>query len=726
MILLAEPLLAWAVLVSALPVALHLARRRLAPQQPWAAMPLLRAGLAAYGLRLWCEDAALLALRCGALACLALALTRPSWRSTETGIAGAGREGPVVLLVDDGLSGRVVVDGERDFARLQRLAAAWLDGLEEPSELALVLASRPTEAETGLGRRSAAARLAALRPGLAVGDRRALLTAGQRLLAAQGGEGTLVFLGPARQPLAQPRPIASGRGIALRLLAPAAAPVVDLAVGALDLGPGPAVVGRPLRVVVRLIARGGPAPAAARLRLLADGRVIGDAPVSVLRDGATEVIFTHVFAEAGPHTLEAVLAGVRDQLPEDDRRARTLQVEAGLQVLLVGGDETLAAALADPGDEHLVLARCPATRLGEDLLGGVRLVVLADVTALEPRAVAALERFVVGGGGLLVSSGPQADAEIWNRAWWRRGDGFLPCAVGAPVDLPEPSRPLLAAPEHPGLALLAQAESASAAAPWWSPPAIRRHLPLVLQSGDGCQPLLALARGQPLGVERRRGAGRVVLLGACLGMAWGALAENAGFPILVRQLLVSLAGTGLDERNLRPGGRLWTPAREGLVAVGPDASPLGLTAVPREGSTWLSSQPLDAPGIYTVRSGETSERWALSLPDGAPDLRPADLAEEMQRLLPGASLHRAAAPEEVVSWHLPRRQFALWPWLLLLAATASLADLALIRRRIAARGWREHPVPGHGPEPASIVGRVASGRGRPPGVLNAPGPPPRR
>jgi hypothetical protein len=110
----------------------------------------------------------------------------------------------------------------------------------------------------------------------------------------------------------------------------------------------------------------------------------------------------------------------------------------------LGGSLGLVSAALDPaadGKDLFSVTRVPLAALTDELLAGARVVVLGDLPALDAAGVAALEHFVVAGGGVLVGLGPDTNPELVNRFWSRGGDGFLPCNLLASVQPPVPGGP---------------------------------------------------------------------------------------------------------------------------------------------------------------------------------------------------------------------------------------------------------------------------------------------
>src|SRR4051812_14290349 len=66
----------------------------------------------------------------------------------------------------------------------------------------------------------------------------------------------------------------------------------------------------------------------------------------------------------------------------------------------------------------------------EQRLSAYQVIVLTEIEQLNDAQVAALERFVADGGGLLIIPGEQMRTEELNAALFRDGAGILPAALG--------------------------------------------------------------------------------------------------------------------------------------------------------------------------------------------------------------------------------------------------------------------------------------------------------
>ncbi len=127
-----------------------------------------------------------------------------------------------------------------------------------------------------------------------------------------------------------------------------------------------------------------------------------------------------------------------DRLGVDNVRYLSMEVVPAVRMLLVNGE-----ASADAYDDELTFLSTALRPEGEVFSGNeivvvdesgfeeadltaVHLVVLANVYRLSEPAIETLERYVRGGGGLLIFLGDQVDPNEFNVALYRSGDGLSP------------------------------------------------------------------------------------------------------------------------------------------------------------------------------------------------------------------------------------------------------------------------------------------------------------
>jgi hypothetical protein len=676
--------LAGGIAAAAAPVVIHIAHRRRLKPVDWAAMRFLLEMLQRKRRSLSIENLLLLAVRVLALACLALALTRPNLhvRASIDGkdVIVRGGKTAAVLVIDDGLS-----TGEGRTApaidQVKRLALAYLATLKTGDEISIIPLSRlgAPPADPLYDLQAARAQVEALKATAVASDVPALIEAGINQMARHlNPEAELVLVSDGRGDGWQRdarlrweelrRRLAGGKDTAqgargrphLVLLAPQAGEVDgNLAVTGMQVDRSLIPAGRPVGVRMSVAHFGHRPVAGALVRLLVNGRAVAERPLELGAGEKKEFAFTHIFAEAGSFVVEGVIEGARDPLAADDRRALSVQVESHLPVLLVegrpgqglDGSLGLVAAALDPlgnGKDLFSVTRIPVANLNDKALAAHRVVVLGDVPALDATGIAAIEHFVVAGGGVLVGLGPNTNPELVNRFWSRGGDGFLPCALLPAV---APERTLL--PANPSLGHAALIAFTAKNADAWKDAAVRRYFRLDSGQATDLGRVLGLENSDPLVVERPRGLGRVALITTSLDASWSDLPLRPAFVPLLRGLMSSLGGIILPPRNLVPGERLaWCPpegaGEQNVTAEGPDAQPVLLSAGAWEGRRAVLSEPLIKPGTYQLRVGNPAAviRYAVAVAPGESELQPVserDTGEALHEL----PLHRGADPLRV-------------------------------------------------------------------------------
>jgi hypothetical protein len=681
------------------PIIIHLLHRRKVKRLDWGGQRFLLELLARNRRRLLLEEVLLLVVRVLVLGLLALALTRPALKRRNVlrpdVVTRYGRTA-AVLLVDDSLStgsGRTQMAIEE----IKRLATAYLNTLAPGDEVSIVLQSQlhGPAADPLFDLEAAKALVAQLRPAAMASDVAALLEAGRAQLSRHinpGGELVLVSDGrrdgwrpeersrwdEVRQQLrgAPDATQGSRQRPNLLLLSPAAAdPEGNLAVTGLRLDRTLVTAKRPVGLRAELTWHGRSAPPQGSVRFLVNGRAIGGKSFTLPAAGKQEVGLTHTFDEPGSYVVQAQLEGTHDSLPLDDQRCLAIQVETAVPVLLVEGRAAgglqgslgfLAAAL-DPeglGRGPFRLTRISAPQLTEALLQAHRVIVLGDVPALASDMLAALERHVVGGGGVLVGLGAQTDPSLINRFWARAGTGFLPAPLR---DLQSPA----------AAATIGQVNEAhpvfnafgARAGEVWKDGKIRRYFRLDLgqvPAGE-LDRILSLENGDPLVVERRRGVGLAALITSSLNSQWNELPLLPAYVPAMRGIVGHLGSFVLPPRNLAPGERLTFTAfatNQTVKAEGPTTT-VPLSTGVWEGRPALISEPLLEPGPYSLRQGNQVFRYAVSVAPAESELTPLPEAA-LRSCLGELAAHHFTQAEQVTKalGSSKRSSVELWRWCL--------------------------------------------------------------
>jgi hypothetical protein len=590
-------------LAVAIPVVLHLFRRRNDPVVPFSAMRFLRNVPIEQARKRRLQDLLLLALRVTALLLLAIGFARP-YLQTPT---SAAENGVTVIAVDVSAS---LGDATR-FARALSLAGDAVDGAPDGDLLAVVRFAGKADLllDPSRDRQAARATIARLTPSFgptryhaaiaramdAIGTRRGkvvLVTDLQGTGWADGGT-----LGVPERVAIEVRdagPMPPNAGITTLDRAPDA-----LRVGLTSTGPS----------------------RTAEVELLLDGASVGRQSVTLPADGSTEVRFRGVTATTG--VLRARLSAT-DGVPGDDERWFVLDNRPDVRAVIVaspgaGQAEAIyvrrALEAADAPRSWRVEV-VPADRVGNgSVFAGAAAVVVIGTEGLDRRAAEGLGRFVEQGGGLLVAIGPVVNVDLLAAGL---GAAFPRIRVGPPAENPRSFVPTDA--RHPVFRLFDPEAGAFDAARFTRVATVATTAPasVIARFDDGAPAL----------VEQAMGRGRLAVLASDLTNRWNDLVLQPAFvPWLVEttawlagsQAAPSgmLAGDGTRADTERPGVVEWRPPGA------PDASrPVRLAVNVNPGefnpqrsseSAFLAQVPRDAEDRAGVpaaaRRREAEQAW---------------------------------------------------------------------------------------------------------------------
>lgn len=725
-----NPFLIGGLVAISAPIIIHLLHRRKIKQVDWGAMRFLLELLAKRRRRIFLEELLLLLVRALIIACIALAMLRPALNRTSLPASAAGvvRQGrtAAVLLIDDSISS-TAGRAQPALESMKKLALAYVDSLAPGDEVSVLQMSQlgAMNGDPLFDLEAVKNTLANLKPSYVATDIPGLLDAGLNQLKRHinpGGELVLVTDGrkdgwhdedkvrweEIRQRLRGPKNAASGtrQRPTVLLLSPMAASIEDnLAITAIQMDRTLVSSGTPATIRATVANFGKQAGQQATVQLSVNGQVAGSKNVEAPVGGQQEASFPYTFPAPGSYALEAALVNHQDLLPADDQRTLSLQVEASVPVLLVDGaaSQGLETKLGfldyalDPEPGHggpFKVTRVPQIQFRAPMLQDYRVVVLGDVRVLEPAVVDALERFIVGGGGVLVGLGPETDREMVNRYWARNGEGFLPCPLANPQTPAKPRIPAAINLGHPVFSGFgARTDEA------WKAAKVRSYFQLDTRAIKSSEfdPLLKLDNGDVLVVERRRGLGLVTLVATTLNADWTDLPLQAAYVPLMRGIVGHLGSFITPPRNLQPGERIiYAPADEAAspgatnqaprgpalpTGEDPAGKPLRLSLGAWEGRNAVVSEPLLTPGIYTLNDPKAGAvRFAVAVSPAESALVPVSDSETAQLFndKPGA-FH---SPEQIAATLDParRQSVELWRWLLVAALGLLFLETAMTRR----------------------------------------------
>jgi hypothetical protein len=744
-----SPGLLWGLFLAAVPILIHLLARRRYRTVRWAAQEFLRAAFRKNQKRLRVENLLLLIIRTALVVLLVFALARPYVSGAVADAVGSQPVHYSVLLdnsysmgFNDGLS--------TPFDRALREARKVVDRLGREDSLSLYLTvddfsgSRAGTPRAILkdshDREKLNALLGRLSAGTAsAGSSRlsdALAVLADELPPARPGQQVVILTDLTRRSFegAPPAPgeaerEAAGEAGTVRTLRDlfeeitrkeASITLVDTGVasaataGVTSLAPAAdrPLVDRNIEDFVARVANHGPSPVSLDVVFRVDGEHKGSIHVELPgapdrgRAPETTVRFQFPPLAAGPRVFSAEIPA--DGLRADDSRFYAARVRERIRILAVDGDPMPDRGLS-PETVYLRHAVAPIPDRMEmevtDYLGfltkeieGFDLVILANIERIREDKVRQLEEFVSGGGGLLVFLGDRVDPGLLNRDLFKEGEGLLPGQIASePVlldrDSSEVRFDLADLPAHPLLdAIFGPAEDPEGFMKALAP-RVWGFYPLTVPATSPVLIRLTDVERHPALVEKRFGAGRVLLFTTAADLDWSDLPRIMIVPLLHEAVHYAVRNDPA-RLNLLPfetferevservmdaevsppgGGRERAPPvtgenRRAHVAYGNTAGPGPYRVVYRT----AGSSAIDAG------TRETTEAFAVSVLPDEGDLRRIT-REELAARYPTVDLNLAQSygATDSVEGRAPRGEI----WKLLLAAVLALLFLELVVAR---------------------------------------------
>ena len=689
------PLFLLGFLAVAVPIALHLSRRRTPRAIAFPSLMFISKVPYRSVRRRRLRDMALLALRCAALVAVAFAFARPLFDRAAAAPGGDRRE--LVLLVDRSFS---MGYGERWPRALEeaRTAVATLDGDDSATLVAF-----DEHAEVVVTPTSDSGRLLAALSDLAPSSRAtryapAFKTARAQLLESTAGQREVVLIGDLQRGelggALEDAELPDGAELSLRDVAAAETESGNIALAevTLDRVPGASGGRESLQVTARALAFGAAREPAgpSKFRLELAGRVIEEREAE-WSDGAASVSFEPVDLDARVLTRGRVL-GPDDLLVADNEMAFVVSPADAIPVLLIddgGGRERslyLERALATARRPRFLLERRSAAEVTPADFARARVVALLDgAPLLSAAARAELARVVEAGGGLLVSVARRESGHGLEELGLHGGEELAQELAGRSLAFLDY--------DHPVFEPFAAARSGD----FSSASFFRyRRLPdpggaaapaagAQLQGGGeglvakASQVLARFDDGSPALVEVRRGGGRVLVWPSTLDAEWGDLVLQPVFVPWIDASFRYLAG--------------YQPPRE-AYQVGQVAR---LEVTPGAAGEWLVITPSGAKqtyethgellfqvgerGFFQLRPVEGGPESELSIA-GNVDPAESDLAKlDAEELLAAVSpAGRAAAERAAGGGEQSKRVDRAW-WYVLLAVALLLAGESLFSNR---------------------------------------------
>lgn len=635
-----NPLLLFGIIGIVAPIIIHLLAKKKIKRVVWAAMRFLQNVVEKNQRRLTLEDLILLLLRCALLVLLALALARPSFK--KGGLAGFGDSNETAIIALDNSASMSQNDGAvSKFEQAQKAAEEVLDSLPSGSSVAVWLVSdvvknvipEPTH-DLALVRKSIREAQRSDRGTVMSSAIRLMVEVLQRQPAAVK-QLFLITDGQSNgwKQLAETRALLEGaKDVHARFVLLGESELHNLGVTGLRMASALAPVNEAVRFEIEVANYGTSEAKNVPVGLGIDDEPPGDdATIDTIPAGESKKISLYAtFREAGDHSVVARLPA--DRNPADDQRALAVRVIGEINVLLVDGDpgiepresevfylhNALTPVPAEQREKYYIKTKTiPPAELAATKLGDYEAVVLANVADVPESVLAALERYLHSGGGLMIFPGGKISPRFYNEKMFAER-AFLPAAFGEAhgnaeqqelfftLQRKDYEHPIVSIWRDPGAGSLATAHFYRAftlqpaktptARPEAGPPAV------VLKYSDG----------QPAVMERTWGFGRVVQFSSTVDSAWNDLCIRPVFLPLIHRTLGALVTRQEEHLNVRVGARLSAAMDAELIgkdllikSPGAKASEVALQRVTAvNGVPLLQFEATERAGVYEVRQGD--------------------------------------------------------------------------------------------------------------------------
>ena len=655
-------LLLWGVPLASVPLIIHILNRRRFKTVHWAAMEYLLRAFKENKRKMRFEQLLLLLLRMAAVALLAFFLARPNASSDDLG--GLTRRVLHHLVVlDDSASMGERFGNTSCFDQARQQVASIAKGLGERRGGDLFTLLRTSSDKPDFLCRPVAQSLAtdltdilrAARPSpdhfdLAVTVDRAR-TAVQKVLPPEVEETRIYLISDLRKADL----IGEGKGgglsqdaikklrsfnwdkTRLDVLRVGNSAHENLAITSIKRKEARSVRGQPSHFLITVQNQGARGTGEGEISFSLDGGTTIKRPLPSLGPGTQHTeTFKVDMSRAGSHYVQATIA--KDRLAFDDARSLAFPVAESASVLLVDGDpgenefkaESYYMATALDADEDgrdgFLVSKIDEHQFGDRDLEGYDLVILANVATLPKEDIARLEKYVAAGGGLMLWTGDQVDATLWNQGFWKDGKGLLPAPlleIAGDLDQPDPL--VLVDADHPIFAV-----SKELIGQLLSFVRVGRYHSVGDKNGglaegqvpENSKVLIRAGRenGAPILIERSFGDGRVALFTTAADAAWSSFPGDHAYALVLRESASYLMRTeDLSPFNLAPRGNFTKEIPvadfDRDVVVGPvkgdgrDVIPERhvVATMPSAGSEFMTvsldpegGRPWPASGVYRV------------------------------------------------------------------------------------------------------------------------------
>ncbi|MGW8257984.1 MAG: VWA domain-containing protein [Thermoguttaceae bacterium] len=569
----AHPLMLGWLAAAAVPIIIHLWRRRRYRETSFAAMEFLLAATRRRGRRIVFQQRLLAALRASLLVLLTLAAAQPYWSSTGPNLY----DEPVthhIIVIDGSFSMDYKTNGRSRFEYAKLLAKELVEKSRPDDLFSLVLMSSATRVLTSSPlstRETILQKIQSLRPTHSPADLSdALRVLEQLAIKTKTGASLtrrtqIVFftdlqrttwlpkLSQIQSQALQRRFVALAKHAALLIRDVGAPDANNLAVTKLIVSPPLIIAGRQVVVQATIRNFGDQTLSKQSVELLVDRRSVSNKIVELPANAEITVKFPYQFHSPGDHRVEIRAPG--DKLELDNQRFLAVTVRRKIRVLCVSDSSADTATNAayylikalsareNPQQPALIQAEKTTTSaLTRQDLSRYDCLMLCNVAQFSPLDAQMLHDYLLNGGNLVFFLGDRVLADKYNKELGgekktdhsgRAGQGrILPARLENVVTQEPLSRLDPLGFQHPILrAFRGQGKTGLLTTP------VYKYFRLVRPKDSSARVILKTAAGDPLMLEERIGQGTVVLVATSADASWTAMPIWPSFLPLVRETL---------------------------------------------------------------------------------------------------------------------------------------------------------------------------------------------
>jgi hypothetical protein len=335
------------------------------------------------------------------------------------------------------------------------------------------------------------------------------------------------------------------------------------------------------------------------------------------------------FPQAGKHVVEAELPA--DAVASDNFRRLVVDLPEGEKTLVIDGSVEqqhayyLSAAFRplERSNTGIVAEIKPPQFLRDASLETLRsysAIYLCDVPRCENRSLENLKQYLQAGGGVAVFLGDNVDRTYYNQRLFDEGRGWFPVELQSTAALPtteEVNTPDFTVSDHPIFSFFRGERNS-----FLTGVTISNYMPLksvaTKAQGNEVQVLAELRNKQPLYVERSYGQGRVVVCGTTLAPLWNDWAKNPSFVVVVLKLHAYLSAALYRDPALLVGEPIqleWESERyfPELLFLVPDAKGTGSVEIKSTATPIAAGSSLWKATFQATERAGVVEAWRTTL-----------------------------------------------------------------------------------------------------------------